>query len=125
MIFIINLLLKYRSTLFPALAVLAISIPLSFGVFTLGKQAERLGHLTEANKQWGVAFDKMEEARELEREIAQGYQNRVSELAASSNESNRRLKTLERQNAEVKSILDTRVPDDLRRLLDGKNASSR
>lgn len=115
--FVIAFFIKYRKHLVPLIAVLALTIPLSLGVYQLGKQSERLGHLAEANKQWSIAWSKMNEVREIERKNAEDLAVKIDSISKGAHNDSQRLKELEQSNEEVRNILNTRLPDDLKRLL--------
>lgn len=110
---------KFRSELLALLGVLAVASmgAIAVGSYNIGKQREQLQSLTEANHKWADAWEAMSRVRELEHANAQELQDKLDALAAGAADDSQRLKELERNNAEVKALLATRLPDELRSLL--------
>lgn len=88
--------------------------------YRLGKQTEAIEHLTTANKLWQDAFKYQDEARKSAETRVQEMQAERDKYRTASNERTQKIKELERNNAELKALLDTHLPDELVRLLNSK-----
>lgn len=110
---------KFRSELLALLGVLAIASmgAIAVGSYNIGKQREAIDRLADANQKWAGAWETMNRVRELEHANAQELQDKLDALATGAADDSQRLKELERNNAEVKALLATRLPDELRSLL--------
>lgn len=110
---------RHKPTIYAALGVLALTstVSLMAGAYNIGKQRQELATLAATNKKWADAWGKMSQVREMEQRNAADLQAKIDAISQGARDDSDRLKELERSNEEVRNILNTRLPDDLRRLL--------
>lgn len=103
------------------LAMLAFSSVVSVGVgaYKIGKQGERLDNLVAINRELASDLKKAKASRDAEIARSIEMQETITLIAGSSDEANRRLRELEKTNAEIKTFLANRTPDAMRGLLTG------
>jgi hypothetical protein len=114
-----NLLAPWKSELFALVGVLAVCGlgAAAVGSVYIGRQNDTIKTLSAANKQWSQNWETMNAVREIEQKNALLLQEKLDLITQGAAEDTERLKALETQNAEVKELLGTRLPDDLRRML--------
>lgn len=83
----------------------------------IGRQDATIKNLTAANNKWAKNWERVTQIRALEHENTMLLQAKLDLLAADSTANTARLRSLEANNAEVKQLLGTRLPADLRGLL--------
>lgn len=83
----------------------------------IGRQNDQIETLTATNRLWSENWKKMNAVRELEQANTLALQSKLDRISNDAAGDTERLKKLEAQNAEVKALLGTRLPADLRGLL--------
>lgn len=96
------------------------AVSLAVGAYQLGRQGERLKTVVETNERLIKSADDAEAARDAEQKNAVEMQTKLDLITGSSEEANRRLRELERNNAEIKEFMAVRTPDAARGLLVSK-----
>lgn len=113
---------KWKSSLLGLLGVLAVAGigAAAFSAVIISGKNDVIELQAETNEQWATNFAAMKEKAEKDQKAVLELQATLDTLAVGAAADTERLKQLEATNAEVKELLGTRLPPDLRKLLNGK-----
>lgn len=77
-----------------------------------------------ANDAQTAALERLTAGRAMDDKLLVEFQSRLGELATQTQQATNAIRDLERSNEDVKKYLASRLPDELRRLLDASPAGS-
>lgn len=122
MTWIIGLITKWKSTLLGLLGVITVAAigALAFSLVIISGKNDVIELQASTNKQWSETFAAVKLKAEKDQKAVLELQATLDLLAVGAAADTERLKQLEATNAEVKELLGTRLPADLRKLLNGK-----
>lgn len=128
-------LLAGRARLFFSYGLIAVIVTLAATVITMWFQARELGHQNETLHtrvmqnheliaRQAITIEELQDQRRRDDLATKALLERFEKLGRSDKDIRNKLRSLEARNADVRSVLDTPLPDELRGLLNAGRAKT-
>jgi DNA repair ATPase RecN len=122
-----NIFMKLQAYIVPVFMAVCLVL-IAANVYTFGKLEDantKLGSLEEMNKSFQGKIEslaaenkKTKELIDLTNQSFEEFNDKLSKIDKSATNFNPKVSKLKEENEDAKKLLDTRLPDDLKRLLD-------